>query len=355
MTPTDEWPTRDRETLVHTSPAAPPPPPPPFRPEEPDSPLGRGMLLGLLVIAVAVLGALAGWLVTHRGSGGTTTTVVGTARATGVAGAAVQKVTVPQLVGLTRQQALIRLGRAGLKPKMELRPAGPHDGLVAAQRPVQAESVALGSPVVVLLDPSPVQEASTHPKPNPKPQPKAVTTTVTASTTTPQATAPQTTTGQTTPSQTTTARATTTAATPPAPANATMPDVIRRPEAAAVSALSQAGLLAQIVFVPTTDDLGTVEAQTKPAGTTLPARSHVEINLSGGNGKFPPESVPNVVGENVQDAVSTLNGAQLRLLYEKVRVPSSALDGKVVQQSPIPGDKAPQHAQVVVYVGTFTN
>jgi beta-lactam-binding protein with PASTA domain len=316
MTQTDEWPTRDRETVVKTSPPQAPPPgtPPPYPPEEPDSPLGRGMLLALAVIALAVAGALAGWLVTHRSGNGRTTTVLATTRAqNGVAGAAVQEVAVPQLVGLTRQAAVVQLGHAGLRPKVQIRTTGAKDGLVVEQRPVQAKKVALGSTVLVLLD----RES---------------------------APAQQTTSAQTT---------THTTATTPAPPQASVPDVTRKPEADAVAALSRAGLRASIVFVPSSDDLGTVEAQSKPAGTRLAGKSHVQLNLSGGNGKFPPETVPNVIGKPTSDAVVALNVAQLRLLYERVPVTTAASDGKVVEQSPLAGDKAPQHAQVVVYVGAL--
>src|SRR5581483_11729172 len=131
------------------------------------------------------------------------------------------------------------------------------------------------------------------------------------------------------------------------------PDVGGKSEQEAVTAFTDAGLLVSLVFVPSSDDLGTVEAQTKQAGTKLPAQSHVQINLSGGNGKFPPENVPSVVGKTLRDAVSALNGAQLRLIYEKLPVTSKASVGKIVQQTPIAGAKAPQHAQVLVYLGVL--
>jgi beta-lactam-binding protein with PASTA domain len=251
---------------------------------------------------------------------------------------------------------VIKLGQAGLRPKLQVRTSGPRDGLVAEQRPVPTQKVSLGAPVIVLLDRLPAPKpAPAQTKPKPKPQ--QATTTVTTTTTTPAhtTTAPSTTSTQ---SQATTTTPTTTSAAPapaptPAPTQATVPDVSGKTEAAAVDAFAKAGLLVSIVFVPSSDNLGMVEAQSKPSGTTLPARSHVQLNLSGGNGKFPPESIPNVVGKTLHDAVAAMNGAQLRLIYEKQPVTNQASVGKIVQQTPLAGGKAPQHAQVLVYLGVL--
>src|SRR5579862_241199 len=339
MSRTDDWPARVDDTafrhLAETEIRRAGPPagtPPPYPPEEPDGPFGRGMLLALLVLALAAVAGLAGWLVTHRGnSHPATTATIAPAPTSSVAGVSTEHVAVPRIVGLTEQAALIQLGRAGLRLRIQSRTSGPHDGLVVEQRPVASEQAALGSSVLALVDrgPAPAKPAAT---------PKAVrqTTTTTAQ---PPATAGPT---------------TTTAATPapsPAPPQAPVPDVTGQSEQAAVDALDKAGLLVSLVFVPSQDDLGTVEAQAKQPGTTVPAQSHVQINLSGGNGNFPPESVPNVIGKTLQDAVSALNGAQLRLIYEQLPVSSSASAGRIVQQTPLAGGKAPQHAQVLVYVG----
>jgi serine/threonine-protein kinase len=132
-----------------------------------------------------------------------------------------------------------------------------------------------------------------------------------------------------------------------------VPDVTGQKEAAAVTAFGNAGLLASIVFVPGTDPLGNVLEQAKPAGTTVPFHSHVQINLSRGPNNNPLVSVPNTVGQTLQQAVSTLNAAHLRLIYVKYPVTSRTQAGKVVQQSPLSSAQAPQNAQVVVYLGAF--
>jgi beta-lactam-binding protein with PASTA domain len=130
-----------------------------------------------------------------------------------------------------------------------------------------------------------------------------------------------------------------------------VPDVSSQSESSAVQAFNQAGILASLSFVPGTDELGTVEAQAKPSGTTVPYHSHVQINLSTGPGSKQMETVPDVVGQQLQQSVSAMNGAHLRLIYVKLPVTSASQVGKIVQQSPLGGGHAPENAQVLVFLG----
>jgi beta-lactam-binding protein with PASTA domain len=300
--------------------ASPSPPPP-----DPSNRIGQGMLVGLLVVALLAAGGLAAWLLTHRPSSTQTTTIVTTSAAPRQVSAPIQKVAVPVLVGLAQQDAVIRLGRAGLKPKLQQRTTGPTDGLVNQQHPAPGGKVAAGSLVTILVD---------RAKPVPKPPPQASTATTAAPTTTATVT-------------------TTTAATPSPAPQATMPDVATQTEASAAQALSQAGLLASIVFVPAQDPLGTVEQQARPAGSGLPAQSHVQINVSTGPGQKPQETVPDVIGKTLTDALSAINRSQLRLIFLKLPVPTQDRAGKVVQQTPLAGGRAPRNAQVLVYLGAY--
>jgi PASTA domain-containing protein len=145
----------------------------------------------------------------------------------------------------------------------------------------------------------------------------------------------------------------TTTAAPPQPASSTVPDVTQQSEASAVQALSQAGILASLAFVPAHDELGTVEAQAKPAGTSVPFQSHMQVNVSTGPGQKERETVPSVIGQSLQDALTAINGAQLRLLYLRLPVTDASQAGKIVQQSPLGGGTAPRNAQVVVYLGAL--
>jgi hypothetical protein len=284
------------------------------------------MLLALGVLVLIAAGILIAYLLTHRSDHKAVTTVlVTTAQSTTVP----PKVAVPRFVGLTEQDALVRAGQVGLQPKEVFKPTKAPKGVVISQNPQEGSELAHGATVTLVVD------------------------STAKATTTPTATSTSTTTQATTTNATLTTAPTTTAAAPPQPQSATVPDITGQQEAASVTSLGNAGILASIVFVPASDPLGTVVQQAKPAGTTVPFHSHVQINLSRGPNNNPLESVPNVVGKTLQEAVSALNAAHLRLIYLKYPVTSQAQAGKVVQQTPLGGAQAPQNAQVVVYLGAF--
>ena len=54
-----------------------------------------------------------------------------------------------------------------------------------------------------------------------------------------------------------------------------------------------------------------------------------------------------MIGRPLQQALSSINGANLRLLYLRFPVTSRSQAGKIVQQSPLAGAQAPRNAQVV--------
>jgi beta-lactam-binding protein with PASTA domain len=130
-----------------------------------------------------------------------------------------------------------------------------------------------------------------------------------------------------------------------------VPDVGNAKEQDAVDKLSSAGILPSLVFVPASDPLGTVEQQAKPAGTTVGYHSHVQLNISKGPHATTDVTVPNTIGRSLTEAVSTLNAAGLRLIFVKLPITTRAQVGKIVQQSPLAGGKAPRNAQVLVFLG----
>jgi len=77
----------------------------------------------------------------------------------------------------------------------------------------------------------------------------------------------------------------------------------------------------------------------------------VQVNVSRDPGQKPDLAVPDVIGSTPTDAVTTLNGSQLRLIYVKLPIASPGEIGKIVQQSPLGGNKAPRNAQVLVFLG----
>ena len=388
--PAEDWPTADdrtvvsrQDTLVEDA------PPPPVGPP-PDRRVGAGMLLGLGAVALAAIGIALAYYLTHRDDKKNTTTVVVTTNNTPTVA---PKVSVPRLVGMKEQNALVRLGQVGLRPKEVFKPTSKPKGLVVSQNPQEATELKRGSQVTIVVDSGAPQvtvpdltgtsfsdaqakldqlgldstktEVTSNETPgtvidqSPKANGKlakgstvtlsvakaAAGTGTTATTTTATTTSAATTTGQ----QTRTAGATR----PALPQNATVPDVSGQTEAAAAQAFGKAGILASLFFVPGTEPLGTVKEQAKPAGTTVPFHSHVQINLSSGPGDKPKEQVPNVVGKTLKDGLAAIQAAHLRLIYLKFPVTSQTQAGKIVQQSPLGGGSAPQNAQVLVYLGAF--
>ena len=331
-------------------------------------------LLALLVLVLLAGGAA--YYLQHRHNHRTAApppTVVVTTVATAKTP---QTKAMPPLVGLTQQAAVARLQRMHLLATVVLHPSSRPRGTVVSQQPAQASGLTATTPVTLVVStgvatiavPSlvgqPVAQARASlgalglrtattsvtmpgkaagtvvdqaPKPGKKLAKNGLVTLSVA-----KGSATQSTTG------TTTTAATTTTATAQ-PTTATVPDVTQQNEAAAVQALSQAGILPSLVFVSSSDPLGTVEAQAKQQGATVPYHAHLQINISSGQSAT-MEHVPNVVGMTLQQALAAINGARLKLLYVKLAVPRRQA-GKVVQQTPLPGNGAPQGAQVVVFLG----
>jgi eukaryotic-like serine/threonine-protein kinase len=354
------------------------------------------MLLALGAIALVAAGLVIAWLLTHQNEKKQATTVVVTTSAGKTV--APPKVLVPRLVGVKEQQALVRLGRVGLRPKEVFRPTKQPKGVVVSQKPQEATELPRGGKVTLVIDSGAPKVAlpdltggsladaqrkldalglqstktevtSTEPAGTvvdqaPKPGGKLAKgsmVTLSVAKAAPAQTTP-TTTQATTQATTTTGSATTTSQNPPTttapqpqpqPQNAKVPNVSGQKEAAALTALGEAGILASLVFVPSSEPLGNVVQQAKPAGATVPFHSHVQINLSRGSNDNPAATVPNVIGQTLEQAVSTVNDAHLRLIFLKLPVTSRTQAGKIVQQSPLGGGQAPQNAQVVVYLGAF--
>jgi len=291
------------------------------------------MLLAIGAILLVAAGILIAYLLTHdNDKNANTTTVITTTPSTTVP----PKVAVPRFVGMKEQDALVRAGQVGLKPTEVFHPSKQPKGTVISQNPEEGTEVPRNSEVKLVVDSNAKPATTTAP-------------TATAST----ASAPTTTAATTTGATTTTTTTPTTTAAPAQPTSAKVPDVVGQTESQAATAFGNAGILASVVFVPGEETLGTVAAQGKPAGSTVPYHSHVQLNVSRGPNDNPNQTVPDVVGQTLQQAVSTLNGHHLRLIYLKYPVTSSTQAGKVVQQSPLSGGEAPENAQVIVYLGAL--
>lgn len=365
-------------------------PPPPGEPP-PSRRLGWGLLLGALVLVAVAAAASAAYFAGRDGSSDSAATTVATRPAPTTTAALLPagRVIVPDVTGLQENAAAARLGSAHLTPKVQTKATPKPTGIVVAQAPPGGKQTRKGGTVTIVVDrgaPSVAVPAltgvtaATAVKRLADAGLKAQTTQVTAAkpagTVVSQAppagkklkrgsvvtlsvarrkpAAAKTTTVTTTAATATTSAPTSTAqTTQPQPASATVPDLSGTDVQAASQALARANLRASIEYVPGTDPLGTVEQQEPSAGATAKPMSHVTVNASSGPHAKQEETVPNTVGQTLDRAVSTLNGAGLRLIFVKVPTTSRAAVGTIVEQTPLPGKTAPENAQVLVYLGVL--
>jgi eukaryotic-like serine/threonine-protein kinase len=284
-----------------------PPPGPPYEPL-PSRRFGWGLALGLLMVLIAGVGALAGYVVAERSED--TTTVTRTVAAANSS----EEVQVPDVVGLEEDEAVVRLADAGFQTQDRFKPSSKPTGAVLEQEPAAGSRAPKGSTVVLVVDrgatrsatvavPSVIGERVSEaqeklraaglessvfvvPSSEPRGQviaqaPKAgekaerrtpVRLNVSAGT------AAETTPATTTPAPTTPAPTTATTTAEPA----VVPDVVGLSETEARQQLTAAGLRASVVRVPSAEPEGTVVAQARPPGTSLRRGSQIQINVSTG-------------------------------------------------------------------------
>ena len=266
-------------------------------------------LLALLVLVLGGLGAL--WYFTQEDeddAAETTATVARTAR-------------VPDVVGTTSSEATATLREAGFEANVVAVPvaADAPAGEVVAQAPAAGSELEEGSTVRINVS-----------------QPS-------------QATTPATTEAATTEAATTeatTTEATTTA--PDEPEPATVPDVVGEDLADAAREFGDEGLRVGVVYVPSREPRGRVVAQARPAGTELQEGDTVQLNASVGPEPPADASVPDVVGQERNDARERLDQAGFEVLALEV---DEGDEGTVVSQSPSAGASIPGGSLVLLYVG----
>src|SRR5215218_9616034 len=127
--PDEPWPAReervvDDEELV-TEPVGPPP-------DEPDRRLGWGLLVGLLLVALAAAAIAAAWYLTRDDSD--------------------DRVDVPRVVGLSNAEARARLENADLSSRETFRATAKRTNVVISQTPRAGTEVDRDSVVTLLVD-----------------------------------------------------------------------------------------------------------------------------------------------------------------------------------------------------------
>lgn len=303
------------------------------------------MLLAIVLLAAAAAGLAALLLTRHHGNSKpkaspTTVVVTTTAAPTTPAAAKPAKkliLPVPDLVGSSWKDAAAGLRRAGFEVSLVSVSSALPRGTVAGQDPKPGAKVAKGSDIRLKLSTG-AKASTTTPRATAAPTPTApaATTTTAQQQTTTQAALQQ-----------------TTSQTGRQPTTAQVPGFTGRQLQPAVQQLEQAGLKASIAYVPSDQPFGAVVAQTPSSGASAKTGSQVTVNVSSGSGQNPMETVPNVVGKRIPDALPALHAVGLRLIVLKAPVKDRSQAGMIVLQTPLPGKQAPKNAQVLVYYGAF--
>jgi beta-lactam-binding protein with PASTA domain len=405
------YPVRDGETVVlEERPAAPPPPPPgPLPPDVP--PPERELwpwLLALLVLVVVGLGAA--YLLTRRdngkphGAARATTTVVetqpaATVRATPTRTALVptppaaakpqpepktnpksqaknappagvpHRVAVPNVLGISSDDALSRLRSAGLQGRVQQAFSEKPPATVVSQSPDAAAKLDKGAVVTLLVSkgPRPVvvpdvrggdqqQAVAALERVGLKARLVAVPSvkpvgTVVAQWPRPGAKLPA---GRSV--QVNVARTAPKGTRSPPPAPVTVPDVRGVKLPAARRKLRGAGLVTEVKYVPSQEPSGTIVSQAPKPGKTLKRGDHVLVNASDGSQASQPAqqaAVRDVVGQDEEAATNTLQQAGFEVEVVNVDVDSADQDGLVQDEQPAGGTNAPAGSNVTLYVGRF--
>jgi beta-lactam-binding protein with PASTA domain len=211
-----------------------------------------------------------------------------------------QPVEVPDVVGTTSSEATAALRDAGLDVNIVPVPSEEPAGTVVAQNPAAGAQAPKGSAVRLNV----AQEGG----------------------------------GSTTAPTTTAAQA----------GPASVPDVVGQELADAARAFGKEGLKISITYVPSEEQFGTVVAQAQEPGTELERGDTVQINVSPGPEERSQARVPDVTGQDVDDARSTLEAAGFEVLL--VRLGGEA-EGDVAGQAPPGGANVPAGSLVVLYTG----
>ena len=261
--PDENWPTREERVVEDeeyvTEPAGPPP-------DEPDNRLGKGLLLGIVIVALAAAAIAAAYFLTRDDT---------------------DTVNVPAVVGLSEEQAVARLNDENLEPQQVYRATDKPSNVVVSQQPTAGSDVDEDSVVTLVVD---------------RGAPRVEVPTVTglmadeavqkladdgfeARQTEVAATqAPGTVVAQDPTAGSMLAKGGTVTLSVSKARPAPVPNVIGSSEETASKTLQAAGFSVNVATVPSARPEGVVIAQSPPAGGTAVTGSTVRINVSDGSG-----------------------------------------------------------------------
>jgi eukaryotic-like serine/threonine-protein kinase len=404
--PQSDWPTQAQEprtTIVESRVPAGEPVPPPVDPRRGAFEDFWPWLLGLALLAVAGLVALWWFQYHHKQHQASPPAVTQPVTQPSVTATTPAKppgqVGTPAVIGLKQSEAAAQLTQVGLKPLARPVKSLTAPGTVVAQKPAPGTKLKRGS--VIVLDVSAGKPAVVVPNVSgqlapdaitalrkagfqtavvgvPSAQPKATVvgeapsagtkapsgsrirlniskgTAQPAGTTPAGTTAAPSTPARATPaaSPATTPAATTTVTTTSTPApqpGVTVPDVTGTGMFPAVRTLEQAGLQAQVNLVQSSQPAERVNSQDPPARSKADRGQVVQLNISLGPNPAQLAQVPDVTGQDAQQATRTLQNAGFTVQTAERKVTGATQDGKVVDEQP--SVQAPQGFTVILIVG----
>jgi beta-lactam-binding protein with PASTA domain len=217
--------------------------------------------------------------------------------------------TVPRVIGLTEAAATAKLDALGFQTKVTRVPSTKNEGLVISQVPAPGTKAEKGS--VVGLNASDGLSTTTN------------TTTTTATTTT-----------------------------TPTPAAKRLPNVVGMGQLQALKRLEAAGFRVDSYPAASDRPRGLVVTQRPVAGTRVPPKSLVRINVSLGAGRRPLRVVPDVVGKTESEAKEILVKVGFTVRTVAQATEGAATGTVVVDQKPPAGNRAPAGSQVLLYLGS---
>lgn len=136
------------------------------------------------------------------------------------------------------------------------------------------------------------------------------------------------------------------------PKTADVPNVLGKTEAQATDALSNAGFKVKVQQIQAADVVaGNVVNQIPAAGTKAIEGSEVTLLVSSGAPKPKQVTVPNVVGNDQNTALKTLQDANLKVQIQTVTVTDAAQKGKVQKQDPGANSTVDEGTTVTIQVG----
>jgi len=138
--------------------------------------------------------------------------------------------------------------------------------------------------------------------------------------------------------------------TAPTATGVVVPKVVGLSQSAAFTRIERVGLKPNSFPVASGRPAGTVVSQRPAGGTRATPRSSVRIDVSQGTGEQ-LRSVPDTVGQTEKEARRTLVAAGFTVQSADQPVTKPSENGIVVRQKPVAGERAPVASQVVIYVG----